>query len=265
MFTSPESIAFSFLNFDVHWYGLIMSISMLIGLFTVLRIRKKFYNDISTDAIFDITFILIILGIISARLYYVIVDWQYFSKHLIEIPAIWNGGISIQGAIIGCIVALIIYSRQNKINFFRYADLFCYGLVIGQVFGRWGNFFNSEAFGTPTELAWKLYIPLASRPLEYKGYEFFHPTFLYESIGNLCIFAILLLMLYKIKEMKNGTIFYTYLILYSILRIFVEEIRVDSVLNVLGIPIAQLTSIFIIIVSIICMYIQHSKDKSKIL
>ena len=146
--------------------------------------------------------------------------------------------------------------------FFRYADLFCYGLITGQILGRWGNFFNSEAFGSPTNLPWKLFIPFEARPLEYKECEFFHPTFLYESIGNLIIFLILLFVIFKFKNIKNGTIFYTYIILYSFLRIFTEHIRIDSVLHVFGIPIAQITSILLIIFAIIGLYFLYVKDKS---
>ena len=262
MFTSPGSIAFSVQNIDVHWYGIIMSLSMLLGLFTVLIIRKKFFKEILVDSIFDIAFFLIIVGIVSARLYYVLVDWNYFSRHPLEIPAIWNGGISIQGAILGCTFAFLEYSKEKNLNFFRYADLFCFGLITGQILGRWGNFFNSEAFGLPTNLSWKLFIPFEARPLEYKSFEFFHPTFLYESIGNLIIFLILLFVLFKFKKIENGTIFYAYIILYSILRIFTENIRIDSVLNVLGMPIAQITSILLIVFAIIGIYLLYSKDKS---
>ncbi len=262
MFCSPSSIAFSIFNIDIHWYGIVMSLSMLLGLYIVLKIRKYFFEDIPEDKIFDISFVLIIIGILSARIYYVLVDWQYFFRHPLEIPAIWNGGISIQGAILGCIIAFIYYAKKSKLNFFKYADLFVFGLVSGQILGRWGNFFNSEAFGTPTDVFCKLYIPYASRPLEYKSFEYFHPTFLYESICSIFIFIILFFIITKLKNRKNGIIFYTYIILYSLVRIAIESIRVDSVLNIFGIPIAQIMSILFIIVSIIGLYFLYGKDKS---
>ena len=208
------------------------------------------------------SFLLIIVGILSARLYYVLVDYQYFVKHPNEILAIWNGGISIQGAIIGCTIGFYEYAKENKLNFFRYADLLCFGLVTGQILGRWGNFFNSEAFGLPTTLPWKLYIPYNSRPIEYKIEEFFHPTFLYESICSTIIFIILFKML-KIAKIKNGTIFLTYICLYSVVRIFIEKIRIDSVLNIGDIPIAQITSIILILISLFGLYKIYSKDKSQ--
>lgn len=262
MFSSPSPIAFSIFNYDVHWYGILMSISMLIGLFVILFVRKKFFKDITEDSIFDISFILITAGILSARLYYVLVDWQYFIRHPYEIIAIWNGGLSIQGAILGCILTFIYYAQKHNLNFFRYADLLCFGLITGQIIGRWGNFFNSEAFGLPTNIFCKLYIPIHSRPLEYKSFEFFHPTFLYESLCNFFILIILYFILCRNKKRNNGMIFYLYILLYSTVRFFIEKIRIDSVLNIYNIPIAQITSLIFIIISIIGLVKLNEKDKT---
>ena len=263
MFTSPGSIAISIGNIDIHWYGIIMSLSILFGLFTVLFIKNKFFKEIENDTIFDISFLLIIAGILSARLYYVLVDFSYFIKHPSEILAIWNGGISIQGAIIGCTIAFYLHAKEQNLNFFRYADLLCFGLITGQILGRWGNFFNSEAFGTPTDLPWKLYIPYSDRPIEYKMNEYFHPTFLYESICSIIIFITLFIILSKFKSIKNGTIFLLYICLYSLVRIFIESIRIDSILNIGTIPIAQITSGILILISIISLHNLYSKDKSQ--
>ena len=124
------------------------------------------------------------------------------------------------------------------------------GLILGQAIGRWGNFFNSEAFGIPTDLPWKLFIPLSKRPEIFISAEYFHPTFLYESIINLIIFFALL-YLYKLKKAeKPGTIFFLYLILYSLGRLFVENLRLDSVLNLYGIPVAIFVSLLLILIGI---------------
>lgn len=251
MFKSPGDLAFSIGAVDVYFYGIIMSISIFLGILVILKLRDKFFQDISSDKIFDISFMLIISGIIGARLYYVILDYKYFIKYPLEIFAVWNGGISIQGAIIGGIIAGIFYVKKHKISFFRYADLFVMGLVFGQIIGRWGNFFNSEAFGLPTNLPWKLYIPYNNRPIEYRHYEFFHPAFLYESILNLFIFIILFLILKKYTSRQNGFIFYSYIILYSIARIIVETIRLDSILTINGLHIAHIASILFIFASCI--------------
>ena len=148
--------------------------------------------------------------------------------------------------------------------FLRYADLFSFGLVTGQIIGRWGNFFNSEAFGLPTNLPWKLYIPIFSRPIEYKMKEFFHPTFLYESLLNIIVFIILFILLTKLKNRKNGIIFFSYLILYSIVRLIVETIRIDSVLNFGILHIAHITSIVFIIISILgFIFLRHTSSENK--
>ena len=260
MFQSPGEIAFTIGHLDIYYYGIIMAFAIFCGLLTILGIRKYFFPDILKDRIFDISFILIICGILGARLYYVLLDYKYFLKFPYEIPAVWHGGISIQGAIAAGIIAGIIYVKKHKINFFRYADLFIFGLVTGQIIGRWGNFFNSEAFGLPTNLPWKLFIPYSHRPLEFRSYEYFHPAFLYESLLNICIFVILYLLLTKLKTRKDGLIFFSYMILYSFARILVESIRTDSVLYIYGIPVAQIASILFILTGIIgFLYLNKQK------
>lgn len=254
MFKSPGDIAFQFGLFDIHWYGIIMSFSMLCALFGIIFIKRKFFKEISTDNICDLSFNVILLGLIFARLYYVILDFDYYIQKPFEIIAIWNGGISVQGAIIGGILAGYLYCKEQKVNFFRYADLFVFGGIIGQIIGRWGNFFNSEAFGYPTNLPWKLYIPFKLRPDGFEEYEFFHPTFLYESILNIFVLLILYFLLKKLGEKrKNGIIFCSYLILYSIVRIIVETFRTDSVLNISIFHIAHLMAFALIIFAIILL------------
>lgn len=263
MLKSPGHIAFSISFLDIHWYGIIMSLAILAGLFVIIYIKKKYFKEITTDMICDISFFLIIFALISARAYYVILDSRYYLNHPLEIPAIWNGGIAVQGAIIGGILALYAYTKEHKLNFLRYADLFSFGLITGQIIGRWGNFFNSEAFGLPTLLPWKLYIPYQLRPFEFKDYEYFHPAFLYESILNVFVLIILILILKKFGDnRKNGIIFFSYLILYSISRILVETIRVDSVLNISIFHIAHITAFIFILVGIAGLKILFDKKES---
>lgn len=232
-----------------------MALAILIALFVIIFINKKYFKEISIDTICDLSFVLIITGLLGARLYYVILDAPYFFRHPFEIPMIWNGGISIQGAILGGIIGGYIYAKQNNMNFLKLADLFSFGLITGQIIGRWGNYFNSEAFGLPTELPWKLYIPYQLRPIEYKNYEFFHPTFLYESILNLIILIILYLILRKNYETrKNGLLFFSYLILYSIARLLTETLRVDSILNINNFHIAHIAAIVLILTGVIGLY-----------
>ena len=262
MFQSPGYLAFSFLSFDIHWYGIIMAFAILCGIFAVIFIRNKFYKEISIDSICDISLILIIWGIIFARLYYVVLDYDYFLRHPNEILAIWNGGISIQGAIIGGLIGFYEYYLLHNINFFKYADLLSFGVIVGQIVGRWGNFFNSEAFGLPCNLPWKLYIPYANRPLEFNGFEYFHPTFLYESILNIFVLLVMLLVLYKFPKRKNGVIFCLYLILYSIVRIIIETFRVDSVLSFGIFHVAHIMAILFILFAIFLLFFINKKTEN---
>lgn len=261
MFTSPGEIAFSLFDYQLHWYGVVMAFAMIIGLLVVSLIRKYYYPNISKDFILDLSFYLIVSGILGARVYYVLLDFSYYLKHPIEIFAVWHGGLSIHGAIIGAILAGAIYIKKNNYKFLEVADLFTYGLVVGQVIGRWGNFFNSEAFGLPTNLPWKLYIPISHRPLEFYNINYFHPTFLYESFLNLIIFLILFCVIRKFVKNIKGIIFFSYLILYSIARFLVESLRIDSVLNISGIPVAQLVSVLFILVGVVGIFIVSKKNK----
>lgn len=230
-----------------------MATSLCIGVVVSNLITKKYYQNLNPEIIYDIAPHIIIGAIIGARLYYCLLSYNYFSQNLIEVLEIRHGGLSIHGAILGGLFGGIIYSRRHKLPILKLCDIFSYGLILGQAIGRWGNFFNSEAFGKPTSFFLKLYIPIYKRPIEYLQYNYFHPTFLYESVLDVCIFLILFFVIRKISQNKDGVIFFSYLIMYSIARIIIEHIRIDSVLNIYGIPIAQIISAGIIFISSIAL------------
>lgn len=252
MFQSPSDIAFSIFGFPVYFYGIIMASAIAVGCYTAYVLYKKFYGD--ADKIFDITPYMIIFGILGARLYYCAVNYSYYIIHPLEILNIRQGGLSIHGMIIVGIAALYMFARIYKLSFLKLSDVFCTAAALAQCIGRWGNFFNSEAFGTPTDLPWKLFIPISRRPLQYINYEYFHPTFLYESILDLLIFIILVLSFKKCSK-KAGIISCIYLILYSAVRIFVEYFRVDSVMYIGGFPVAQVMSLLLILFALIGLYL----------
>ncbi len=242
MFACSERVAFYIGSYPVMKYGITMGIAIAVSIFILLKIRAKFYEQISEDTIVDLSFWVVIAGIIGARLWYVLLNLSYYSNHIIEAFMINRGGISIQGAIMGGVIAGIFYTKFHKLDFLKISDMYALILPIGQAIGRWGNFFNSEAFGRPCDLPWKLYIPLSNRPDNFLNVEYFHPTFLYESIADILIFFILFFVLKKYTQNRSGVIFFTYLILYSVVRFFIESIRIDSVLNVLTVPIASIVS-----------------------
>lgn len=260
MFAAGERVAFYLFGRPVMKYGLTMGTAIAVSVFVLGKIRKKYYSDVISDKmLYDLSFWLIIGGILGARLWFVILNWTYYSIHLDQILLISQGGISIQGAIFGGVLTGLIYVKKHHLCFFKIADLFALVLPIGQAIGRWGNFFNSEAFGKPCDLPWKLYIPPFNRPLQYFYNEYFHPTFLYESIANVVVFLILYFVLRKKFENKSGAIFFSYLILYSIVRFFIENIRVDSVLNILSIPVAVIVSVVFAICGGVGLFIIMNK------
>ncbi len=254
MFKAPASVAFSVFGYDIKYYGVMLFFAMLIGISTTVFVSKKYYKNIDLDTLLDFFPWLIVISIISARIYYVLLSLDFYLKYPKEIPAVWHGGLAIHGAIFGGLIFGIIYFKIiKKYPVLPYADVVSYGLSLGQSIGRWGNFFNSEAFGTPCNLPWKLYIAPINRPFEYMSSEYFHPTFLYESIWDIFVFFILFFVVRKLAKNTPGFIFFSYLALYSLGRIFIENIRIDSVLNIVGIPVALLVSLIVFLLSIFAL------------
>ena len=246
MFQSPGDVAFNFFGYPVYYYGIIQASEIFVGIYCAYLLYKKYYEASKAQNIIDFSPWIIIIGILGARFYYCLVNFSYYTAHPFEIFYIRQGGLSVHGMIIVGICGLWWLSKKYKMSFLQLIDSFLCGTALAQSIGRWGNFFNSEAFGAPTNLPWKLFIPISHRPTEFINYEFFHPTFLYESILDILIF-VLLLVLFKRLSKTPGLVACIYLILYSFARILVESCRVDSVLNIAGIPIAQIMSLAIII------------------
>jgi phosphatidylglycerol:prolipoprotein diacylglycerol transferase len=210
----------------VKWYGVFIAISFLICYFLAENLVKKY--NLSEIHFNNIIFFILISGIIFARLYYVFLNRAYFAKHINEIPMIWLGGQTIHGGIFGAIIAIFLYSKIKNISPFIFLDLISVVAPLGQSIGRWGNFFNNEAFGKPAISSLiRLYIPEEYRPLRHINHEYFHPVFLYESVLNLLIFMFLYKKFDRWRKAK-GTIFWMYLLFYSIIRFFLEFIRTDS-------------------------------------
>ncbi|GCL37309.1 MULTISPECIES: prolipoprotein diacylglyceryl transferase [Sphaerospermopsis] len=243
-FTSPGPIIFELGPVIIRWYGLLIASAVLIGVSLSQYLAKR--RHVNPELISDLSIWLVIGAIPAARLYYVLFQWSEYSQHPERIIAIWQGGIAIHGAIIGGVIAALIFAKVKKISFWQLADLVAPSLILGQAIGRWGNFFNSEAFGRPTDLPWKLYIPLDRRPPNLANFEYFHPTFLYESLWNLLGFALLLTLFFRAlsgkPRLKVGTLFLVYWVAYSLGRFWIEGLRTDSLM--LGLlRIAQIVSL----------------------
>ena len=231
-FQSPGPDIVSIGPITLRWYGLLIASAVLIGVLLSQHLATK--RGIDPEKIGDLVIWLVLAAIPCARLYYVLFEWQSYASRPREIFAIWQGGIAIHGAVIGGTLATLIFAKINRLSFWQLADLVTPSLILGQAIGRWGNFFNSEAFGRPTDLPWKLYIPLANRPASLREFEYFHPTFLYESLWNVGVLALLLWLFFwglrRPNRLRAGTLFLIYMIAYSAGRIWIEGLRIDSLM-----------------------------------
>ena len=220
----PNPVAFTVFGHDIYWYGILISLAVVIAVAMVYTQAKK--KGIDPDSMLDYALLTIPTAIVFARIYYVIFEWEQYADNPISALYIWNGGIAIYGSIIGGVIATLIFSKWKKISFWTLADLVAPGLVLGQAIGRWGNFFNQEAFGPLVTEASKQFFPYAVY-IERLG-EWHMATFFYESVACLAIFIFLLVYRARAKNAPDGNLFLWYWVLYGIERFFVEGLREDS-------------------------------------
>lgn len=261
----PQPIIFKLGPFAVHWYGLLMIIGGLLGFSLMLWLVKKYKLD--KRFFEDLLFWWVVGAIIGARIYYVIYAWEMYKSNWLDIFKIWEGGLAVHGIMLGGMITTFIYCRLKKKDFLLTADLVVTGLVAAQIIGRVGNYFNQEIFGRPTDLPWGIPIELAFRPEQFMNSSFFHPTFIYESLGNIVILIILLLihkLRFKKKQFLPGQIFLSYLILYSILRFSLEFLRTDYSPLVFGVRWAQLFSAGLILVFGALLIYGYIRDKKRL-
>lgn len=225
---NPELI--NLFGISIRWYSVLILIGVIIGYFLACKEAKKF--NISSDTIFDLTFWTVIIGIIGARAYYVLFNFAEYKNNILRIFAVWNGGLAIHGGILFGFITLLIYCKVKKLNILRMMDIAVPSLIIAQAIGRWGNFFNSEAFGKETTVAFlqHLHIPKFIINGMFIDGTYWHPTFLYESIWCIIGFVIILLIRRYYKYLKVGQLSCVYLMWYSLGRFFIEEIRTDSLM-----------------------------------
>ncbi|WP_445505570.1 prolipoprotein diacylglyceryl transferase [Niallia sp. 03091] len=243
-----DPIAFSLGGIDVRWYGVIIGTGLILAL--LLAIREGNRRGLHKDDFPDLMLWAIPIAIISARIYYVIFEWDYYSQHMSDIPKIWLGGIAIHGALIGAVITTYIFTKRKNISFWKMADIAAPSIILGQAIGRWGNFINQEAHGGEVSRTFleNLYLPeFIINQMNING-VYYHPTFLYESLWNIIGF-VLLLVLRKVN-LRSGEIFLSYVIWYSIGRFFIEGLRTDSLI-VGDFRMAQLISLCLIVFAIV--------------
>ncbi len=243
-----DKIALDLGFIKIYWYSLFIFIGFLVG-FSVIFIESK-KQKLQEDFIIDLSFYSVILGLLGARIYYVLFNLSYYINNPLEIFAIWKGGLAIHGGILAALIFVIIYSKKKKVNIYKLLDIIVVGLIIGQSIGRWGNFFNQEAFGRITSLSHlqRLHIPKFIIDNMYIAGNYREPTFLYESLSSLVGF-IIMLILRKKKNLKLGTLSGFYLTWYGLTRFIIEYLRSDSLM--LGpFKIAMIVSLIFIIVGL---------------
>ena len=265
----PSSILVSFGPIDIHWYGLLIVWGIIFAI--ALTFKLASYYNIKKETIVDLAFWLIISGVIGARIYFIFLELPYYLVYPLDMFKPWQGGLAIHGAIIGGALALWLYARKYKLNFWLLASLIVPGLALAQAIGRWGNYFNQELFGYPTNLAWSVPIDLINRPFAYLSEQYFHPVFLYELLGNLLIFIILIIIhliiirkvtSYELRVTSYKLLVICYLICYSFLRFFLEFWRIDETPVIFNLRFPQLISLIIIFLSLIYLIYLFFPNKS---
>jgi phosphatidylglycerol:prolipoprotein diacylglycerol transferase len=271
VFTSPGPLVFQLGPFALRWYGLLIAVAVLLGLTLASRLARV--RGIDPMIVADLLPLLVLGAVLGARLYYVALEWRQYAGNWGEMIAIWRGGIAIHGALIGGGITTVLYCRWRRQAFWPLLDVLLPAVALGQAIGRWGNFFNSEAFGLPTDLPWKLQIPLQNRPLEFIGSLYFHPTFLYESIWNFGVCALLLLLFRSAGRgqitLPSGAISCVYLMAYSVGRFWIEGLRLDPLCLLAeppfcsgGLRMAQLVSLVLIAVGGLGLWQLYGRHRS---
>ncbi|MCI9471198.1 MAG: prolipoprotein diacylglyceryl transferase [Lachnospiraceae bacterium] len=266
-----------FLGIDIAYYGIVIAVSMIAGVALVLAEARRTGQD--EDFYLDMLILSIVIGIVGARAYYVVFSWDSYKDDLLEIFNIRNGGLAIYGGILSGVATACIYTRRKKIPLGQMVDTACLGLVLGQILGRWGNFFNREAFGGYTDNLLAMQLPVdAVRQREITAqmwehvqsiggvaYIQVHPTFLYESMWNILVLAFLLW--YRKKKRFQGEVFLLYLVGYGLGRVWIEGLRTDQLrMAVLGLrfPVSQLLSLILVVASGgFIVFLRHRKKGEK--
>lgn len=260
----PSPILAELGPFILRWYGLLLALGAVFGYLVARSLAKRY--GISEETVAALAFFVLIVGFVGARLYHVLNEPGYYFRNPAEIVKVWKGGLAIHGAIIAGLAVTYWFCRKYKLLFWKMTDLFVPSLILGQAIGRWGNYFNQELFGRPTKLPWGIPINPLNRPANAASDEYFHPTFLYESLWDMAIFATLLVLhrrnIKKGGVDKHGFITMTYLALYSLGRLLNELLRIDRTPVIVGIRLPILVSGLVIVAACIGMFLLTRKTQA---
>lgn len=272
----PPAVLFQIGSLTVYTYSLLFAAAAIIGYLMTVYLAHKYEAVLNRPLVVHVDYLffwLLLFGVLAARALFVLYHFEFFVTNPWEIVAIWHGGWVWHGAFLAGLLVTFVYTRRHKLPFWLMVDIITPGLVLGQAIGRWGNYFNQEAYGLPTSLIWGIPIDFASRVTGYEGFTHFQPTFLYESLFSLVLFIGLFIasriVLFRFIErskktarfMHFGVIFLSYAVLYSLGRFLIEFLRIDLVPVVAGLRMPQWISLGIIIAAIVALLIrQTTKD-----
>lgn len=255
-------VMFTIGKVEFRWYSFFILIAVIIGF--ILAIREGKRKNIDKDLIFDLGFYTVIIGILGARIYYVLFNLKVYQYDFLEIFRLWNGGLAIHGGILFGLLTIYIFSKIKKVKMLDLTDIVAPSLILGQAIGRWGNFFNSEAYGPVTTLTnlknMRIIPDFVIKGMKIDG-VYYHPTFYYECLWCLIGFILLILVRNLYKKIKSGQLTYLYLMWYSLGRFFIESLRTDS-LMIKNLKVAQLISVLLFVVSLVLfLLVLFKKDK----
>jgi phosphatidylglycerol:prolipoprotein diacylglycerol transferase len=254
----------------IHFYGILIMLGALAAAWLSTVEAKRRGQD--PEVVWDALAWVLIAGIIGARIWHILtpppsmvamgITTHYYLTHPLDAIAIWNGGLGIPGAVMGGALALYLYARRHKLNFATWTDIIAPGLALAQAIGRWGNFFNQEVYGAPTNLPWAIYIDPAHRLPGFENIAYYHPLFLYESLWNLANMALLLWMGRRFKDrLLPGDIFLSYLVVYPVGRFLLEFLRLDAS-RVAGINANQTLMAVIFVLAGIALFLRHRSQQA---
>ena len=251
---NPSRVAFSIGSKPIYWYGIIIAAGFLFAVWYALKRADQF--GLTQDNIIDMLICAVPLAIIGARAYYCLFSWNLYKDDPIRVLYIWEGGLAIYGGVIAGVLVIWLVCRKKKIPLGAMLDLLCYGLLIGQILGRWGNFMNREAFGAETDIFCRMGLIAPDGSTIYV-----HPTFLYESLWNLCILIFLIIFERKGKRSFDGQCITLYFLLYGIGRTWIEGLRTDSLyIGATNIRVSQVLSIALVIIALAYLIIQGRRE-----
>jgi phosphatidylglycerol:prolipoprotein diacylglycerol transferase len=257
----PDPVLVRIGPISIYWYGVLIVSGAVLAAYIASKLSSR--NGHDPEISWNLLLVVLFTGVIGARIYHIISSWDYYRANPGEMFGLQMSGFGIYGAVLGGLAGLWAFAKYYKLRFLEWADYVAPGLLLAQAIGRWGNFFNKELFGPPTDLPWGIYIPPENRvapglPAEFANYEYFHPTFFYESSLNFIGFLVLFYLARNWRRNRlYGDIFFVYGLIYPVIRFFIEGYFRPDAWKIAGVPTAQWVSIILFVFFGSLLFVRH--------